>query len=622
MNLAEQYIEDVLNDRITVNRYARLAVNRHMELLANAKRKGYYFDRHAAQRVLDFFGILRFTKGKEFAGKPFKLSPWQAFILWVVFGWKVEATGYRLISKCYVEVAKKNGKTELAAGIASYMFLMDEEPGAEVYVAATKKAQARICFDAIRQMMRYLRKDSAMIRKAVKVENHKILKEDNSKIEPLGQDSDTDQGINTHCGIIDEYWAHKTSEVLGNIQSSMVSRPQPLLFIITTAGFNLESPCFKLRQSSIDILEGDAQDDSFFAMIFSFDEGDDWEDRNNWYKPIPNLGVSVRLDNIEKEYIRAKNEGPIEEKRFKTLNLNMWHASSSEAWIEAEKWNACQGSYTAESLAGRKCFGGIDMAATSDIAAFVTLFPGVERAIITKHQNTVIDAENGEREAALYQMQLIDNEFNNFDLNWSRDKLNAEIRRIKEKYPKHRIIARSYYPRMALEEKAGRKNNYLTWLDDGWITPIESNVIASPAGLQTITDDVVSVAHNYELIAVGYDEWNAYTLASMLQERGIPDDRLFPYRMGYKSMSPPMRTLYSWVMEGDIEHDGNPVLSWMIRNIQVQTDGINIKPDKRDRERKIDAVVALIIAVGQYMIWESENKFFTSIYENPALWQE
>lgn len=627
-NPALQYIADVQAGKVVCGKYVRLAVQRHCGMLATAAERGITFDNQAAQHALYFIGLLRFTTGREFAGKHFQLAPWQAFIVWVIFGWKNEATGYRLITKVYVEIAKKNGKTELAAAIAVYMFLMDDEFGAEVYIGATKRAQSKICFTAIRQMILFLRRDSEYIRQVVaEPQTWNIhTNETKSKIEPLGKDSDSDQGINASCGIIDEYWAHPDSKVLGNLQSSMVSRTQPLLFIITTAGFNLESPCYKLRITSTEILEGLKEDDSFFAAIFSFDEGDDWQDRSLWVKPIPNLGVSVIAENIEKEFTRAKNEGPIEEKRFKTLNLNMWHETSFESWLTAEDWKACTGDFIEENMKDRLAFGGIDMAATSDIAAFVRFYPGQERNDLQKRIAAILNPEETaekRRDCLDWLQYSYPATFAAVTLATPEDEIRHAAAALKATLPKNRLVFRSYYPRAALEEKSGSdKNSYSKWLKDGWIIPVESNVILSSAGRELMKKDIRHAFQQNRIEAIGFDEWNAYGLVSDLVDDGMSPETLLPYRMGYKSMSTPMKFFYSWVKEGDIEHNGDPVAAWMVSNVIAQTDGTNIKPDRRHSDGKIDGVVAAIIAIGQYLVWEANKQSNRSIYDNPVLWKD
>jgi phage terminase large subunit-like protein len=362
-NNAEEYIDQVLNKKILVGKYVRLAVERHVNDL---KRTDIYFDRKAGDRAIQFFGFLKHTKGRVFAGKDFELSGWQAFIIYSLFGWK-NLNGDRRFRLSYTEVAKKNGKSTLAAGIGLYMMIADKEPGAEVYSCATNRDQAKIVFNEARNMV----KVSPDLSGLVTVFAHNIHIESTfSKFEALSADSDSFEGKNPYCGIIDEFHAHKDDLLFNNVKAATVARSQSLIWIITTAGFNRESPCYHFRKMCVDVLEGRLTDDGLFTIIFALDEGDDWHDKSLWVKSNPNLNISVLLPALESEFQQAINSTTAEV-GFKTKNLNMW-IDSGNIWIPDDKFKKCNSDYPA--LDHMTCYGSLDLSSTTDITVFGLLF--------------------------------------------------------------------------------------------------------------------------------------------------------------------------------------------------------------------------------------------------------
>ena len=288
---ARAYIDDVLKGRIVAGRLVRLAVERHQRDLKTAKDRGLRFDPKAAKRVLDFFGRLRHSKG-EWAGQPFVLAPWQAFILWVVFGW-MRADGSRRFRTAYHEVSRKNGKSTLAAGVGLYLFAADQEAGAEVYTAATKRDQARIVHS---EAVRMVASSPGLSRFITTFKDNLSLLRTGSKYEPLGADADTMDGLNISGAIIDELHAHPTRKVWDVIETGTGARRQPLLFAITTAGFDRHSVCWEQHDYGVKVLEGVIEDDTFFAYIAALDPEDDWQDASVWIKANPNLGD---FDNVK-----------------------------------------------------------------------------------------------------------------------------------------------------------------------------------------------------------------------------------------------------------------------------------------------------------------------------------
>jgi len=368
--IVKKYIDDVINDKIVVGSLIKKTVQRHIQDL---NRSDIYFDEKAAERFLKFAHLCRYSKG-ELAkqNKKIEFTPQQNFRYWCVFGWK-NLDGNRRYRKIYFELARKNGKSEEAAIVCAYGLVADGEYGAEVYSVATKRDQAKIVFEAAREILRKSKRDSSKIDALVNINrfNCSVI-ETNSKFEPLASDSDKQDGLSPHIAAVDEYHAHKDSSLLEVIETGMGSRAQPILLIITTAGFNKLSACYQLRTTAIDILNGKKKDDSFFVAIFTLDDDDDWNDEKNWIKANPNIGITPRLDFLKNQYVKTKTEGIHKEVQFKTKNLNVW-TDSSMAWIKDKDWQLCKGVYP--DLTGAECYAGIDLAAVNDMNAFVLVFP-------------------------------------------------------------------------------------------------------------------------------------------------------------------------------------------------------------------------------------------------------
>ncbi len=366
---ALSYIDRVITGKRIAGELEILAVKRHLNDLEHATEMGLYFDEKAAKNVFGFFTYLRHFKG-EWAGKEFELEDWQCFIIWCVFGWKTK-DGRRRFNYADVEVSRKNGKTTFAAGIALYMLIADNEQGAEVYSAAVDKEQAAICWSAAKAMVEL----SPVLSKYTKLFTSSIVMEStSSSYKMLSKETKNKDGLSPHCSICDEMHAWPTDDIYNLITSGMGARRQPLVFSITTAGFNMNSPYYSMRCHYVDILRGIKKEENTFVIIFCPDKGDDWKDPITWYKASPNLGVSVYVNYMEKEFDRAINKGSTTEVNFKTKNLNMW-VDAPDVWIQDEKILKCDHGITDEDLEGEECYGGLDLASHVDINALALYFP-------------------------------------------------------------------------------------------------------------------------------------------------------------------------------------------------------------------------------------------------------
>ncbi|MCF7944719.1 MAG: terminase large subunit [Spirochaetia bacterium] len=553
---AERYIDDVLNNKVTVCVYVRKAVERHADDLQrqNTEEFPYYFDREAAIRKIEFTEQLQHTKGiwaKE--KKKIRLEPWQQFIDWCLFGWKRVGSRTRRFTKAYIEVARKNGKTTMAAATANYMLLADHEEGAEIYCLATKKDQAKIAWkEADMQIQKH-----PVLRKRCKTykQNSTITIPGTQTImRPLGKDSDTEDGQNPHFALVDEYHAHKTAELVNVMEDGMGSRAQPLMYIITTAGYDKNLPCFQEERSLIiGILEGtmDPRPEDVFGIVYTLDEGDDWTDENVWGKANPNLGISISRDYLQSQVTKALST-PQKQNSVLTKNFNTWTQAVSR-WIGAEAWEKCSG--TIPDLSGRPCYGALDLSTNIDITAWVLCFPPQ-------------DMET-----------------------------------------QYHYLYRFFIPEENLLDRERRdKVPYTLWRDQGFITTTPGNVIDYDFIEQQIKQD----AETYRLQEFAYDPWNATEITNHLIDEGLGG---IPFRQGFASLSGSSKDFEKKILSQEINNGGNPVMKWMISCTEVKTDPAgNIKPVKPDRKatgKRIDGVVASIMAQDR----ASQAGFAGSIYE-------
>ena len=368
---AEQYALDVVEGNIVTGKWVRKACERHINDMETGPDRGLWFSEPAAQHVLDFFGYLRHSKG-EWAGRKFELSPWQQFSLWCLFGW-MGADGLRRFRVAYFELARKNGKTTMLAGIGLYLFFADDEPGAEVYSAATKREQARLTHgEAVRMV-----KKSPALKSRIRIYRDNLhVVETESKFEPLGADSDTADGLNMSGGLVDELHAHKQRGMWDVLDTATGARRQPMLIAITTAGFDRYTVCYEQHEYSEKILDGIIEDDTFFAFIAAIDEKDDWRDEKVWIKANPNLGISVKIGDLRRKCKKAI-EQPSSQNAFRRLHMDEW-TESETLWLEIEQWRKATDAVDIESLRGKKCYGGLDLSSTGDITALVLVFPDGE----------------------------------------------------------------------------------------------------------------------------------------------------------------------------------------------------------------------------------------------------
>lgn len=536
---ATQYIDEVLSGRQVACKWVRLACERHQRDLVTGAERGIWFDPEAAGHIIDFFMFCRHSKG-EWVGQTIHLEPWQQFVLWSTFGWMRadEKTGnpVRRFRTAYVEVARKNGKSTFASGIGLYMLDADGEPGAEIYSAATKKAQAKITFDEASRMV----KSSPSLRKRIRPFRDNLhIPNTASKFEPLGRDTDSMDGLNVHCAIVDEVHAHKNSETWDLLETATGARREPLMIGITTAGFDRNSLCWNLHQYAEKIVEGIILDDSFFGIIYTLDEGDDPEDERSWIKANPNLGISKKWSDLRDKLTKAI-EMPAALNSFLRRELNIWTQASSR-WVNPERWAACGAAINSDGLQGRTCYLALDLSSTTDVTAVVAVFPPTQ----------------------------------------ANDP--------------YQVLCRFYLPEENLKQRVHRDRvPYDVWVRQGFMTTTPGNVI----DYDFVIADIDELMTRYDVAEIAYDPWGATQIQAQLAEMRDGEDWLIQFRQGFASMSPAMKALERLYMAGELAHGNNPVLTWMASNLVVREDPAgNIKPDKAKSTERIDGMVALAMAV-------------------------
>lgn len=558
------YARRVVAGKIVAGELVVRAAKRHLADLVRARkpRAPIAWDVASAEAAIAFFPLLCHSKGK-WAGQAFELAPWQAFIVGSLLGWK-RPDGSRRFRRAWLEVARKNGKSTLAAGVALLLAFFDGEQGAEVYCAATKRDQARIVWSEAARMVKATPQLARRIRLPKNLDGpHTVANlaypPTNSKLEPLSAEADTLDGLNIHGAIVDEVHAHKTRAVVDVLETATGARRQPLIVYTTTAGFDRESVAWELHRYAVDLVRGfDAgfADDAFFAFVATIDEGDDWKDPRAWAKANPNLGVSVYEDDLAGKARKAVKI-PAEQNRFRRLHLNEWTHQATR-WIALEAWDASAGPpINPEDLEGRRCYAGLDLASTTDLTALALLFP---------------DPDGG-----------------------------------------YTALVFFFMPEAGLEDKAARDGvPYRLWADQGLLELTEGDV----TDYDQVEARVAELAEDFEIVEVAFDPWNATALATRLAERGL---KMVRFGQGLRDMAAPTKELERLILGRKFRHGGNPVLRAQAGNAAVREDSFgNRKIDKRKSTARVDGLVASVMAVGRATL-PSEPAPGPSVYEERGL---
>jgi len=418
----------------------------------------YYFDVEAAEHAVQFFEKWLVHTAGEWAGKPFKLLAWQREeIIKPLFGWKVTKTGCRRFKRVYVEIPKKNGKSALASGLSLYLTGADNEPGAEVFAAATCEEQARLVFDEAKNIVKASKILSAFYKFTKSQISVPLF---NSTFRVLSKAAETKHGLRPHGVIIDELHAHKRPDLYRVLtEGAGDARRQPVTFIITTSGTSKTTIGWEEHEHAVNVLNGDANDPELLVVIYAADPKDDWKSPATWRKANPSIGVTIKEETVQRACERAI-ERPSLRDTFKQLRLNIWSSVSSR-WLTSAEWDKCRAIVNEDDLKGRPCWGGMDLSSTKDIAALVWFF-----------------------------------EFND----------------------KFLILPRFFVPmdNVDAREKSDAVN-YRRWIKDGHIIATDGNRIDYEAIRRQIAED----AKVFDIRCIGYDSWNASETVGELEKSGL-----------------------------------------------------------------------------------------------------
>ena len=557
--LANEYIRQVLVGEIPACKWVRLACQRQVDDLARAKRNDlgfpYRFDVAAAERVCEFVELSPHIKGK-LAGQNIRLEPWQCFILTTVFGWLHVVTGSRRFRRVYTEVAKGNGKSALTSAVANYMAFAEHELGAEVYAAATTRDQARVVFFVSQAMLRKM--PEFCQRAGVDVCAHSINQvSTDSFFRPLSSDANSVEGINPYFTCADELHAHPTRDLHDNLDTANGKREGSILWDITTAGSNRAGICYEQHKYVCRILDRSADDDSFFGIIFTIDDDDDWAVIENIRKANPNWGVSVDPAEIEKKLQKALQLASAQP-TFKTKHCNVW-VNADHSWMDMQRLRKCADpSLSEEDFIGQSCIIGLDLANKIDILAELKVFWRDE-----------------------YPREL-------------SEQLPPHPDGEEAKPKRHYFVFGTYWLPEARVEQA-QNSQYQGWVIEERIRTCLGEVNDFDQVEDAIRDD----ARRFDVREVAHDPWNAVEIVNHLQQEGLT---MVEIAQVVKSLSEPMNELEAAVYDGRFHYNGDPVLEWAFSNVVAHRDrNDNLFPTKESAEKKIDPVSALLNAMNRAM---------------------
>ncbi|WP_295196747.1 terminase TerL endonuclease subunit [Ruminococcus sp.] len=498
------------------------------------KAKDSYYDKEYADFAVAFIESLCHTKG-TWAGKKFELIDWQEQIIRDLFG-TLKPNGYRQFNTAFIEIPKKQGKSELAAAVALLLTCGDGEQRAEVYGCAADRQQASIVFEVAADMVRMCPALSKRV-KILASQKRIIYIPTNSFYQVLSAEAYSKHGFNIHGVVFDELHTQPNRKLFDVMtKGSGDARMQPLYFLITTAGTDTHSICYETHQKAKDILEGRKIDPTFYPVIYGADENDDWTDPKVWEKANPSLGITVGIDKVQTACESAK-QNPSEENSFRQLRLNQW-VKQAVRWMPMDKWDKCAFAVNEDDLRGRVCYGGLDLSSTTDITAFVLVFPP-------------LDEED-----------------------------------------KYIILPYFWIPEDTLDLRVKRDHvPYDVWERQEYLQTTEGNVVH----YGYIEKFIEQLGKRFNIREIAFDRWGAVQMVQNLEGMGFT---VVPFGQGFKDMSPPTKELMKLTLEQKIAHGGHPVLRWNMDNIFIRTDPAgNIKADKEKSTEKIDGAIATIMAL-------------------------
>ena len=541
---ATLYALDVIEGRLVTGKLERLACQRHLNDLERQGTDGfpYIFDETKSQRIYNWFRYCRHVEG-PLAGQPISLEPFQAFFLGVLFGWVHKETGLRRFEKAYIQMARKNAKTTILAGVALYLMTGDGEYNPAVYCAAVDRSQARLMYESAMAMA----ESSRDIARRLNIRNYRIShRTRRGKMMALSKDTRNKDGLNPSGAIIDEYHAHPTSEIYDLIWSAWGQRAQALMVIITTAGFDFEAPCYREYEYCKAILDGSIENDRYFVAIYQLDEGDDEHDLDNWIKANPLRAATPEgLERLKQQHDEAfGSRDPSKIRTWRVKNLNVWLHAGEDSYMGEylEEWDkaAIPREDFLALTRGKLSTKGVDMSLRMDLTAVGDLF-------------------------------ILDDE-------------------------RIAVSAHGFMPEdtVRLHEQSD-KLDYRQYAADGWLT-ITPGAVTDDNRIQDYILDT-ELENEWQIHEICFDPYNATHLASSLIEAGYT---CIAIRQGKQTLGEPTKLFRELVASGKIVHDGSPLLRWCIANaVQREDRNENIlisKPNKSSAKR-IDLLAAILNAL-------------------------
>ena len=541
------YVKGVLDGSIVACEYIKLACKRTIDF---DNRDDMYFDEEDVTRRINFIWKMRHSTG-EHNKQHFKLLPWQLWLVSQIFGWKWKDTGYRVTRKVFLMISRKNGKTAICSALSLAAMVGDAQSGQEIDIIANNSKQAGICFDQIKnyaESVDPLRKIFQTYRSEIRVPYFK------SKIQVLSSESMGLDGWNSSVVIFDEFHAQKNWDLYNVMKSSQAAREQPLMIVLTTAGFLIGEayPCYSTWETCIDILRKDKQDDAYFSAIYQLDEGDDWQDEECWIKCSPSLDQTVFRQFMREELTAAKNNVSLEN-GIRTKTLNEWRQSEN-VWLPYELLKSNMQPMTVEEMSNLPnvsyAYIGVDLSAVSDLTA-LSLMVGSEGKFYFKSwafvpEDCLLSGQNAMR--------------------------------------------------------------YRDWQKMGYIDVTDGNVQDYDYILSKIReiDSVIPIAGVY------YDQWNAVQFAVNATNIGLP---MYPYSQALGNFNRPTKMFELLLKKGDIVMDYNTMVLWCFANSTLKYDfNDNCKPIKADTKNgKIDTVIAMLQALGGYYLDNNFTQDLTAV---------
>jgi phage terminase large subunit-like protein len=532
------YSQDVLNGEIAACEKHKWACSR---FLKDLEREGtdnfpYVFEEEKALHFLNWMTLFKHTKGK-LAGKQIEPAPIQIFNFGNIYGWVERDKAIRRFNKAYWQVARKNAKTQSLAPVASYETAALGEPMSEVYCGATKTEQSKILWNEIKAQVN----TSTFLKDKFKIANGRIThKKSDGFIRALSkEDGQNGDGLNVQAGLVDEYHAHKTTEIYDVLVSGSGARPQPLMFIITTAGFELNNPCYAVEYKYVtNILDPNnpIENDRYFVMINELDKDDDIKDESVWEKANPILCSYDEGRAFLRGELKAALDVPEKMRNFLTKNMNIWVNQRDNGYMNLDKWAMCAETFDFEMFRGCECILGVDLSAKIDLTSLGFIFKKEEHYYVLSHSFMPEDT--------------------------------VEVKRKTDRVP------------------------YDLWVAQGWITTTPGAVV-DYSFIESYIENVIDKYH-IKIQEVCSDPWNATQFMQNMEDKGFT---MVEIRQGIQTLGGPTKDFREKVYQKTLKHNNNPVLTWAIGNAVTRQDANeNIMLDKSKAGDRIDPIAALINA--------------------------